>query len=133
MVVWIKLGYNMCMASIDQTNNGQYRLSHFVITVTDSGIIASEYTYYEKEDIIKETTYPARIDASSQLLIIQMNYMHGKSISLSLNEFAGFFKNLPEWTMTRYYQLYDHSNNEKYISNINVSSKYSIKNFEILK
>lgn len=121
------------MAISEHNADNKFRLSHFVITITKSGITASEYIYYEKENIIRETSHPATIDKNEHSLIIQMNYMQGKNISLTLDEFTNFFESLPEWTMTRYYQLYDHHDNSKYISKINLLSKYSTLDIEILK
>ncbi|MBN2160528.1 MAG: hypothetical protein JW807_14130 [Spirochaetes bacterium] len=121
------------MAISERRSNNKFRLSNFVITIAESGINASEYIYYEKENIIRETSHPATIDKNEQSLIIQMNYMKGKNISLTLDEFTDFFKNLPELAMTRYYQLYDHHNNNKYINEINLLSKYSTMDIEILK
>ncbi len=121
------------MAISEHYSDNKFRLSHFVITITISGITASEYIYYEKENIIRETTHPTTIDKNERSLIIQMNYMQGKNISLTLDDFINFFENLPEWIMTRYYQLYDHHDNSKYISKINLLSKYSTMNIEMRK
>ncbi len=117
----------------DHTGTTAYRLSRFVITITDGGIIASEYIYYQKEDTLREIEHPAVIDREKQLLIIQMNWLQGKDAGFGLDEYMEFFRNLPEWTMTRYYQLRDQRNNYKYITETNSLIEYSTTQMEILK
>ena len=51
----------------------------------------------------------------------------------TIDEFSELFTHLPDWDLTKYYQLNDNKKNDTYISRIHILTKYSKMNFEIIK
>ncbi len=108
----------------------KYSLLNLIITVIDREITASEYIYYEKENIIREISHPAEIDENKETLIIKKYRLSGKDTEFSLDEFRSLFSFLPRWDRTSYYQLRDNRKDERYLSAVNVLIKKSKKNYE---
>ncbi len=114
MVIRIYFHYGYCMKKNNMTGN-RYKLAHFIVSTMGKSVSAEEYIFYRDENIIRRITYPAAIDMKKRTLIIDINTMHGEDTQYSVEELSTTLTGLPQWKLTKYYQLYDNDKNEKYL------------------
>lgn len=121
------------MMSGKETETGRYRLSNYIISIKENSITASEFTYFKKENIIREIAHPAEIDKSEEVLIIKAYYMSGSDTRYTIKEFSDMFLNLPLWNKTMYYLINDKEKNNVYLSGINIAVRDSKQPMRIIK
>jgi hypothetical protein len=104
------------MAGNETTESKKYRLLNYMITVSGEIISASEFIFFIRENIIKETIHPAQINEDKNMLVINVNDIKRKNSLFYQEELTELLDNLPQWDKTLYYCILDGRMEKTYLT-----------------